>query len=306
MKKKTARKKSIKSTPSYYRYLVIAFVILVLVLTAKVAYQGLKRSGVLGTSSFVTQDGSNQDNNSQDQQNQSPEPQVNNNHSQTPEPVKLNSEVNNETAAKIQDKVELQTENNKLEINAAAEGTQVEIKTEDNGSLVIKAKKSDGTEIQLQDNSLERINEALKENDVNIGTTSAKGFEITNKETKAETQFPISVDLASKMLSVSTPNGQKDLTVLPNQAVQNLLNQKIIDRVTQTAISTSGAQLQLVQLKLFANNPVFQVQGIDDKKLFGIFPVAIQKTTLVSAETGQVVNTNTDLINTTLNLLSFQ
>lgn len=317
MKKKAVHKKSVKSTPSYYRYLVIAFIILVLVLTAKVAYQGLKSSGVLGTSSFDSQDAGNQDSNSQDQQNQTPEPQANIGQSRTPEPKEIQSPEPREIQTpepreikprsdSVPEKVEIQVENHKSQINAAAEGTQVEIKTEDNGSLSFKAKKADGTEVQLETHALDNINEALKENDVEIGTTSARGFSITNKETQAETQFPISVDLANKVLSVSTPNGQKDLTVLPDQAVQNLLNQKIIDRVAQTATSTSGAQLQLVQLRLFANNPVFQVQGVDDKKLFGLVPVGVQKTTLVSAQTGQVVNTNMDLVNTILNLFSFQ
>jgi len=250
--------------------------------------------------------------------NQTPEPQTNNDKSktpeprevqtpeprevQTPEPREIKSELNS-----VPERVEIQTENSKSEINAAAEGTHLEIKTEDNGSVSIKAKKADGTEVQLETHTLDDINEALEEDDIKIGTTSARGFSITNKETKAETEFPVSVNLASRILSVDTPLGQKDLTVLPNQAVQNVLGQKIIDRISENSLSgTSGAQLQLVQLKLFANRPVFQVQGVDDKKFLGIVPVGIQKTTLVSAETGLVVKTNEDLINRILDIFSSQ
>ncbi|MCL5435254.1 MAG: hypothetical protein M1405_02590 [Patescibacteria group bacterium] len=332
MKKKPVRKKASRSSNSYTRYLIIGFVIAATLFIAVVSYQSLKNANVLGTSAFLAKDGISGDSGggsgtsggtSGGGSDTSKPPEQNNNTTsssnpqpvgtKTPEPIEihtpepriikpqLNSVINPPSQ-----RVEIQTENHKSEINAAAEGTHLEIKTEDNGSVSVKAKKADGTEVELETHALDDINEALEEEDIEIGTTSARGFSITNKETKAETEFPVSVNLASRTLSVTTPLGQKDLTVLPNQAVQNVLDQKIIDRVSESSTSTSGAELQLVQLRLFANNPVFQVQGIDDKKLFGVLPVAVQKTTLVSAETGQVVRTNTDPINTLLNLLSIQ
>ncbi len=326
MKKKSVRKKASRTSNSYTRYLIIGFVIAAILFIAVVSYQSLKNANVLGTSVFLAKDGISGDSGGGSDLNKTPEPQENKNSGSsvnsnsnpseihtpepkeihTPEPKLIKPQLNS-VANAPSERVEIQTEGSKVEINAAAEGTHLEIKTEDNGSVSIKAKKADGTEVQLETHALDNINEALKENDIEIGTTSARGFSITNKETKAETEFPVSVNLASRTLSVDTPLGQKELTVLPNQAVQNVLGQKIIDRVSDNSLSgTSGAQLQLIQLKLFANHPVFQVQGVDDKKFLGIVPVAIQKTTLVSAETGQVINTNTDLINTILNLLSLQ
>ncbi|MCL6096495.1 MAG: hypothetical protein M1444_02305 [Patescibacteria group bacterium] len=327
MKKKSVRRKASATSNPYTRYLIIGFVIAVILFIAAFSYQSLKNANVLGTSVFLAKGGeeSGGPGGSSDA-NETPKPQENKNSGsnvssssnpdevhtpepkevETPEPRIIKSQLNSVVNPPLQ-RVEIQTENHKSEINAAAEGTHLEIKTEDDGSVSVKAKKADGTEIQLETHALDDINDALEEDDIEIGTTSAKGFSITNKETKAETEFPVSVNLASRTLSVDTPLGPKDLTVLPNQAVQNVLGQKIIDRVSENSLSgTSGAQLQLVQLRLFANNPVFQVQGIDDKKLFGILPVAVQKTTLVSAETGQIVRTNTDLINTILNLLSVQ
>lgn len=324
MKKKTVRKKSAPhANKSYFRYVVITFVIVVLVLAGKVGYQTLTGNNVLGTSSFLAKDDAESLGSSD--ANKTPEPQeIKNNDSgtnsnsqsaeiHTPEPRELHTPEPNSIKPQLNsvinlppEKVEVQTEGNKTEINAAAPGSQVQLKTEDNGSLSVHVKKADGTEVQLETHALDQVNESLKENDIEIGTKSAGGFEITNKDTKAETEFPVSVNLASKTLSVDTPLGTKNLTVLPDQAVQNLLNQRVIDKVTQTSVSTNGAQLQLVQLRLYGNNPVFQVQGVDDKKLFGVIPVGVQKTTLVSAETGQIVNTNTDLLNTILNLLSVQ
>lgn len=283
MKKKTARKRPAKSSNSYFRYFVIGFIFVILVLAAKVTYQAFKGTGVLGTSSFLAKDSQTQDGNFKDQRMQTPEPQKTNQPDEvkTPEPVHLNSEVNREVKPSIPPhRVEIQTERNKTEINAAAQGSRLELKTEDNGALSIKMKKSDGTEVQLQRNGIDKINEVLKENDVEIGTNSAKEFEITNKDTKAVTQFPLSVNLSTRMLSVDTPAGTKDLTVLPDQAVQNLLSQGVLSKVSQSVPSTAGAQLQLVELRLFANNPVFQVQGVDNKNLFGFFPIGVQKTAL--------------------------
>lgn len=315
MKKKSAKKvkHSSKRNNSYLQYIFITFAIVVLVLAGKAGYQTLSSTGVLGSS--VSGDTQDQEN------NQTPEPKDTSGPSMPgpretpqirPQQDALNTEINNEIrktnieSQNNQNHAQIQTEGNKTELNSATNGTQIELKTEDNGSLSIKAKTADGSEVQMQTNSLDKINEALKENDVEIGTASANRFEITNKETKAQTNFPLSVDVETHTLSVDTPAGQKDLTVLPDQAVQNLLNQKIIDKVTETSTSTNGAQLQLVQLRLYANNPVFQVNGTDNKKLLGFIPVSVQKTALVSAQTGQLVTTNENLINKILDLLSTQ
>ncbi len=328
MKRKTVRKKKPSSFKNpYLRYFLVVCIIFTGVLGVRLAYQSLNSSGVLGTSitapSDSTDSGDNQtgDNNVQNTNDSSPHPSSSDSpnkvsaENQKTDSQQLNAAINNEvqnmgkeTQNQLQEKTntELQVKNNQMELNSQQEGTQLQIKTENDGSVSIHAKKADGTEVQMQTDTLSKINEALQENDIQIGTTSANGFEITNKDTRAKTDFPINVNLATNTLSVDTPAGQKNLTVLPNQAVQNLLNQKIIDKVTQTSTSTNGAQLQLVQLRLYANNPVFQVNGTDNKKLLGFIPVSVQKTALVSAETGQLVTTNENLINQILDLLSTQ
>ncbi len=312
MKKKSVRRKASRKPNSYTRYLIIGFVIAAILFIAAASYQSLKNANVLGTSSFLARDGIESSNEASkapepsqepsSQEIKTPEPKE----IHTPEPREVKPQLNSVTNLPPQ-RIEVQTEGNKTEINAAEAGSEVQLKTEDDGSLKVHVKKADGTEVEVETHALDNVNESLKENDIEISTKSAGGFEITNKDTKAETEFPVNINLATRTLSVNTPLGPRDLTVLPSQAVQNVLGQKIIDRVSESSLSgTAGAQLQLVQLKLFANQPVFQVQGVDDKKFLGVIPVGVQKTALVSAETGQVVKTNLDLINSILNLLSVQ
>ena len=322
MKKKAVRKKGKKTSQSYNQYLIIGFVVAVILFLAAVSYQALKNANVLGTSVFLAKDGVESSlseeagkpqetpsiESSKSNEVHTPEPKE----IHTPEPRELHTPEAKAVKPQLKaltnsasQRVELQEEGSKVELNAAAEGSEVQLKTEDDGSLKIHVKKPDGTEVEVEKHSLDKVNEVLEEEEIEIGTNSAKGFSITNKDTKADTMFPVNVDLANRKLSVDTPLGIKDLNVLPNQAVQSVLGQKVLDKI-ETTTSTSGAQLQVVELKLFANNPVFQVQGVDDKKLFGIIPVAVNKTALVSADTGQVVKTNTDLVNSILNLLSVQ
>lgn len=118
---------------------------------------------------------------------------------------------------------------------------------------------------------------------------------------QALTDLPLSVDLATNILTVTTPAGEKQVTVLPDQAAQNMLAANVIDRlggqalveeVRQGNIQTLG---QVIALGLRNNVPVYQVQGIKDHRFLGFFPVTTDVTVSVSAETGEVVDTDQSL-----------
>lgn len=118
---------------------------------------------------------------------------------------------------------------------------------------------------------------------------------------QALTDLPLSVDLATNILTVTTPAGEKHVTVLPDQAVQNMLAANVIDRlggqalveeVRQGNIQTLG---QVIALGLRNNVPVYQVQGLKEHRFLGFFPVTTDVTVSVSAETGEVVDTDQSL-----------
>ena len=180
---------------------------------------------------------------------------------------------------------------------------QLEIKNE-NGQVSVTAKDTNGNEVQLRTNSLEKINEALKNSDVQVGTSSANELTIRNGNVEAKTNFPLSINPTTNTLTVTTPAGVKDVAVLPQPAVQNLIQQGVISQVTTTTTATNGAQLQQVTLGLLNNQPVFRVIGVDNKKLLGLLPVDINKTAYVSAQNGQVVQTNESFVSSLIDLLS--
>ncbi len=223
----------------------------------------------------------------------------------TAEPTREATHQNIETP---QGHFEAQTEGNKGELNLETAGMHIEMKREGNGSTKIVAHKIDGTEVQLQTNAIDQINEALKEKDVEVSTSSAKGFAITSAGVQAETNFPLSIDPTTKSLAVTTPNGTTDVTTLPNQAVQNAVQQGHLTNVLSTANQTTPnetAGTNTLSLTELDNKPVYAVQGVANKNLLGLFPVAFRKTVYVSAQDGQVVQVQQSLLNQLLQALSF-
>lgn len=222
------------------------------------------------------------------------------------------SNIENETNNKVEIQptvenkgiLEVEKEGSKAKIGLQTKGLHVELKTEDNGQLTIKAKQENGTEVTLQDNSLNAINETLKNRGVEVGTASAGELAIKSHGVEAHTSFPLSIDPTTDTLTVTTPAGTKEVTVLPNQAVQGLLNSHILSHVlSQTSGATSSATT-VVALSAVNGQPVFEIQGVKEKHLLGIFPVAFQKTVTVSAQTDQVLSTQENLINQILESLS--
>lgn len=173
-------------------------------------------------------------------------------------------------------------------------GTQFLLKNDGNGSATITAKHKDGSEEQLQPDAFAQINDTLKEKDMEVSTNSANGFSIKSGTVRAETNFPLSIDPTTKTLSVTTPTGTADVAILPNQAVQNVLTHRLLSHVLSSAsqnAASSAAAEQTISLTQVNNQPAFAIPGVSEKKLLGIFTVAFAKTVFVSAQTGQIVQT---------------
>lgn len=115
---------------------------------------------------------------------------------------------------------------------------------------------------------------------------------------QALTVLPLSVDLNTNILTVTTPAGERQVTVLPDQAVQNMLaanaidrlgGQALVDEVRRGNIQTLG---QVVELGLRNDVPVYQAQGVKEHRFLGFWPVTTSVTVSVSAQTGEVVATD--------------
>lgn len=214
-------------------------------------------------------------------------------------------EIQQETKIGTPQSLQVKSENGKSQVNITQAGTTLEIKSE-NGKTEIHAKKADGTEIQLSStDAVTKLNDALKEKEIEVEETPDKELVIRKGDVEAETKVPVSVDPTTKELSITTPAGQKTVTILPDQAVANLIASKQITSVTQQATNAGANSSQRIALTELNNEPVFQVDGVLNKKVLGIVPVSFAKTSFVSGTTGNVVKTDETLLNKVLEAFSF-
>lgn len=271
-------------------------------------------TNVLGTTTFLADKGSDSGSSSENKV------EVENKNEDTPEPTKVENKTEDKnevekiepTEAPEQEihtsqfslnnlkELQVRTEKNKTKIKLDSRGGSFELENED-GKLKIKAKEENGTEFELETESLDDINEALLEEGISVASSSGNKLRIRSGEFEAETHFPLSINPTTNTLTVTTPAGVKDVAVLPDQAVKNLLRNKLIDRVASGSATENPTG---IKLGLLGNNPVFQVLGSDDQKLFGLIKVSIKKTSFVSAENGRVVGVDETFINKLLDLLS--
>lgn len=123
-----------------------------------------------------------------------------------------------------------------------------------------------------------------------------KNFEFQKDGTNVQVQgnFPLSVNPTTNTLTVTTPAGSKTVDTLPSQAVQSLISQGIISTQSGILLTTDAN-----------GQPVYTVVGVKTEKLLGIFNVSIDKTSQVSAQSGQILSTNQSNLSKILDLLSF-
>lgn len=130
---------------------------------------------------------------------------------------------------------------------------------------------------------------------------------IKSGEIEAETNLTVNVDENNK-LSVMTETGSHDINILPSHAVQNLITLDILSSIESTGdvtTATAEASGNTIQLKEIDGKPAFEVSGISQKKVFGLFPVAFSKKVYVSVDDGKIVRTDEEFTNTLLQLVSF-
>ncbi|HEX7042313.1 MAG TPA: hypothetical protein VF189_03615 [Patescibacteria group bacterium] len=199
--------------------------------------------------------------------------------------------------------VKIEGHNSKLEINK--EGTKVELQVED-GKIVVKAKSKDGTTTNLDTkDALEKLNETLGNEDFKISTDGAHGLVIAQENVQAHTTFPVSVDPTTNSLTITTPSGTKTVTVLPNVAIQHILDARLLTNIQNSTTDEGSGSAQTVALTTQNGQAVFEVNGTSNKKIFGLFPVSFAKQIVVSAESGNIVGTNETLLSKLLESLSF-
>lgn len=163
-----------------------------------------------------------------------------------------------------------------------------------------------------------------KEVEVKDGTGEAKvkihkandkfSFEQTQANLQVSSNFPLSVNPSTRELTVTTPAGIKTVAVLPQQVIDNMIAQGYITQIsggtpapTSSPTSTTTANLtgtNGVSLTTANGTLVYQIQGAKNKKLFGVFEIAIPRTLQVSAQNGNLLNVNQTFFSKVLDTIS--
>ena len=184
---------------------------------------------------------------------------------------------------------------------------KIEIKKE-NGKVVIKTKSPQG-EIQLKgEEALDRINKTIENLEMEVEAEDGDKVIIKQNGVKTKTHFPVSVNPTTGIMTVTTPAGIKEVTILPKSAVERVLQTGILDNIEKespTASSASSESPEVATLTDLNNEPVFEIKGFSQKKLLGILPVLFAKKVFVSAENGRIVKTDTTFFNSLLDIISF-
>lgn len=187
-------------------------------------------------------------------------------------------------------------------------GRKLTIRTRD-GVTKITIENEAGEEIGENDFGNEDELEIGEQAQLRVRSRNGVVF-LTNGDIDTRSDFPLTVDTESNELSVTTPAGTRVLTVLPQQAVDNMLAQNVIDRVLSTITTASTNSVtpdeeEEAELEVEDNELVYVIEGESQEKLFGLFGVSVPKTVKVSAESGELVGIDQSLLSRILDLISF-
>lgn len=176
-----------------------------------------------------------------------------------------------------------------------------------NGKVVLIAKDSLGHVLTNKELEKRQTEKALKDDGVHVSTEDGE-LSIEKDHVSARSHFPLSVDPTTHTLTVTTPAGIKNVTVLPDVAVANFLSHDRVRIATDTssfATRTRVASISAVTLTLQNNDLMYKIDAEKKKKLLGLIPVTSSTSTLVSAQNGQIIREAESLLSRVVGLLSF-
>ncbi len=164
--------------------------------------------------------------------------------------------------------------------------------------------KSDVAGVYLAKGDAAASTKMMEKEDVKIATAGGQTA-LVNKRVGALSSFPLSINPVTRELTVTTPAGTKIVTVLPQQAIDNMLASKVMTDVMGEKVDNELASIpSLVRLEEKNGVLVYKVKGTKTHKLFGFIPIKTGVTAFVSAENGQVVTSTDSLLGRILNRLA--
>lgn len=160
---------------------------------------------------------------------------------------------------------------------------------------IITVKRSENTENETEDqNEVENEDEAEDVDDKEIETEFEQESETASADgTVNKFKLKIKTRTVAGKTIIETASGEMEVENSPEEAVNSLVENEVLDTPTSFEARTND------------NNKVeFEVQGVEAKKLLGLFAVNLPKTVTVDAETGEVTSSNQNVWTRFLSLLS--
>lgn len=171
------------------------------------------------------------------------------------------------------------------------------------GEIILKAENENGEEVELGDDDLAEIEGELDDNGVKISTESGT-LAVSKNGIRAAINFPLSIEVETNRLIVETPAGMKVVTILPDQAVTNMLATGKVNVVESSPSANLESLDGSIKLIMKDENLVYEILGKKEHKLLGFIPVESNVTVFVSAETGDIVAQEQSVLSMIVDFLS--
>lgn len=182
-----------------------------------------------------------------------------------------------------------------------ATGQEIRIKTEEGKVKLRVGTESGATEMDVSElkEDIVRIKERVENQELRIRAKKGR-LEIRQRGVGALTNFPLSISEETNELTVTTPSGVRVIKVLPQTAVQNILQSNIMDKVSSASAlpeaekTTEDAEFeeeveQEVELVEEKKEVAFKIKGEKNVRLLNFIPLEVPVTALVSAQTGETL-----------------
>lgn len=221
---------------------------------------------------------------------------------ETPEGTRVETKIRFGEGEKIKTRVE----EGRTRIDVTSGGVKVRYEIRD-GRVTVKAK-TEGDE-GVPEQELFKITDRLDKTGIKIATEGGKLL-LARNTVGALSDFPLQIDLNTNQLIASTSAGTRVLTILPDQAIQNMLAANVISRLGPNQVVDQALKEGLtsvsdvIALGERGDVPVYEILGLRDHKLLGFIPVTTKVSVLVSAETGQLLSKQQSVLSNIIDLLS--
>jgi hypothetical protein len=208
------------------------------------------------------------------------------------------------------DTVEAEFKQEDLKTSELEKAETLKVEPKD-GRLGVKDASDEGSKkaVELDEATL-KVEDRMGNERVRIASGSGSSL-ILYKGTKgAQTSLPLSINTSTNELTVTTPAGAKTVGVLPEEAIDRLKKNKVVDFVSGTKDASASAEGlkdvdSIFNLDEQSGKLVYHMKGTKNKKLLWLFDVSIQKTVEISAENGDVVKVAVDSSDSWKDWLSF-